>query len=114
MEWRPPKKDGGTPVTTYIIEKRLKGSPLWDEAARVAGECTKTKITDVQEGEEYEFRLIAINKAGPSEPSDPTQPITAKPRFCKHDFKLSFYRLSYINCHRNILKELKYIKKNIK
>lgn len=86
LEWRPPKKDGGTPVTTYVIEKRLKGSPLWDEAARVPGECTKTKITDVQEGEEYEFRLIAINKAGPSEPSDPTQPITAKPRFCKYFF----------------------------
>ncbi|GIY64293.1 twitchin [Caerostris darwini] len=81
LEWRPPKKDGGSPVTSYVIEKRLKGSPLWDEAARVAGEVTKAKISDLQEGEEYEFRLVAINKAGPSEPSDPTQPITAKPRF---------------------------------
>lgn len=88
---------------------------MWDEAARVAGECTKTKITDVQEGEEYEFRLIAINKAGPSEPSDPTQPITAKPRFCKYflsDFL--FFKLPYINWHRHILKASEDIKWNIK
>lgn len=69
-------------MVSYVIEKRLKGSPLWDEAARVSGDVTKAKISDLQEGEEYEFRLVAINKAGPSEPSDPTQPITAKPRNC--------------------------------
>ena len=31
----------------------------------------------------YEFRVIAVNKAGPSEPSDPSDTIQAKIRFLK-------------------------------
>lgn len=33
----------------------------------------------VQEGKEYEYRVIANNEAGPSDPSIPTKPIPAKP-----------------------------------
>jgi hypothetical protein len=40
-------------------------------------------VTDVIEGHEYEFRVVAVNKAGPSEPSDVSQSVIAKPRFCK-------------------------------
>lgn len=42
------------------------------------------KVTDVVEGHEYEFRIVAVNKAGPSPPSDPSKSVVAKPRFCKY------------------------------
>lgn len=44
---------------------------------------TVGKVTDVVEGHEYEFRVVAVNKAGPSPPSDPSASVIAKPRFRK-------------------------------
>ena len=33
----------------------------------------------VMEGHKYEYRVVAVNQAGPSKPSDPSDVITAKP-----------------------------------
>lgn len=45
-------------------------------------EC-KARVPDLKEGNVYQFRVRAVNKAGPGEPGEPTQPHTAKARFCK-------------------------------
>lgn len=34
----------------------------------------------MKEGDEYEFRVVAVNKAGPGEPSDPSRMVKVKPR----------------------------------
>ena len=34
-------------------------------------------------GEKYQYRVRSVNKAGPSEPSEPTPYLIAKPRKCK-------------------------------
>lgn len=43
----------------------------------------KARVTGLQEGQTYKFRVRAVNKAGPSEPSDSTKPHVAKARFLK-------------------------------
>ena len=48
-------------------------------------EC-KARVPDLKEGNVYQFRVKAVNKAGPGEPGEPTQPHTAKARFCKYTF----------------------------
>lgn len=55
----------------------------WVDAATVPGDKTSGRVENVDEGHEYEFRIVAVNKAGPSEPSDPSKPVIAKPRFRK-------------------------------
>ncbi|KAJ9595175.1 hypothetical protein L9F63_013533, partial [Diploptera punctata] len=76
LEWTAPKSDGGAPIEKYIIQMRDKEGRAWQHSFKTAG-----KVTNVQEGHEYEFRIVAVNKAGKSEPSDPSKSVIAKPRF---------------------------------
>lgn len=43
------------------------------------GQCTGT-AAGLTAGETYQFRVKAVNKAGPGQPSEETGPIVAKPR----------------------------------
>lgn len=81
LEWQPPKSDGGAPIEKYIIQMRDKSGRTWEDAGTVPGTKTAGKVECVEEGHEYEFRIVAVNRAGPSEPSDPSQTVIAKPRF---------------------------------
>ena len=56
----------------------------WEKAAEVKGNQTKGTAPNLVEGEEYEFRVIAVNKGGPGEPSEPSKSVIAKPRFRKY------------------------------
>lgn len=81
LEWAAPKSDGGAPIEKYIIQMRDKAGRTWVDAATVVGDKTAGRVEAVEEGHEYEFRVVAVNKAGPSEPSDPSKSVIAKPRF---------------------------------
>jgi hypothetical protein len=89
LEWTRPSTDGGSPVTGYVIEKRDKYSPTWEKCAEVEGDNTSGKVKDLIEGTPYEFRIRAVNKAGPGEPSDATKPHIARPKNCKIIFVIS-------------------------
>lgn len=78
-----PKNDGGSPITGYIVQKKEKGSPYWVNAVHVPAGQNSTTVPDLTEGQEYEFRVIAVNNAGQSEPSEPSDLVTAKPRYRK-------------------------------
>ena len=83
LAWTAPLKDGGAPIEKYIIEKKLKKSKDWEKAVEVPASQLKASVPDLKEKEEYEFRVRAVNKAGPGEPSDATKPVLVKTRFRK-------------------------------
>lgn len=83
LEWKAPESDGGAKIDKYVLEKKEKGTRNWLKAADVPGDRTKGTVPNLEEGKEYEFRVVAVNKAGPSEPSDPSRSLVAKPRFCE-------------------------------
>ena len=71
---------------------RDKEGRQWVDAAKVPGTVTKAKVTDgIEEGHEYEFRIVAVNKAGPSEPSDVSKSVVAKPRFRKYQEEIVIF-----------------------
>ncbi|GBN75720.1 Twitchin [Araneus ventricosus] len=83
LQWTKPEKDGGSPITGYVIEYKDKFSKEWSKGAELGPTATKGKVEGLKEGVQYEFRIRAVNKAGPGEPSDPTKPIIVKARFVK-------------------------------
>lgn len=83
LKWEPPIRDGGAPVTSYIIEVMDKDSGEFVKAAETDGPVCKGVVKKLEEGQQYKFRVRAVNKAGPSEPSEQTNWHIAKPRFRK-------------------------------
>lgn len=82
LKWDPPKRDGGSKIVAYSIEKRQS-----------QGRWLKTNFTDVTEtefivtgltcGERYEFRVIARNAIGTiSPPSQSSGYVLIKDESC--------------------------------
>ncbi|XP_072419220.1 immunoglobulin-like and fibronectin type III domain-containing protein 1 [Chiloscyllium punctatum] len=78
VSWTPPQNTGGSRIIGYIIEKRKKGSNIWSAVTDTPVTGKKWTITDVIEGLEYEFRVIAVNSSGPGEPSCETEAAFAR------------------------------------
>lgn len=70
LKWTPPASDGGAPIEKYIIEKKDRYKPEWEKALEVPGDALEARVEDLKERGEYQFRIVAVNKAGPSAPSD--------------------------------------------
>ena len=87
--WDRPESDGGSPITSYIIEKRDVSRPTWLKAGNVDADCTEFKATSLFEGVEYSFRVYAVNKVGPSkQAAELDQPCKAKMPFGKFIYSL--------------------------
>ena len=79
LKWDAPSKDGGAPITGYIVEKKSADGTKWVKAIQTNGPVTEVRVPDLENGETYQFRVKAINAGGQSEPSEPTKPVTCKP-----------------------------------
>lgn len=68
--WTRPKLDGGNEIKHYILERREKKSLQWVKvsAKRPITEL-RHRVTNLTEGNEYEFRVMAENGAGVGPPS---------------------------------------------
>lgn len=75
LTWEPPKSDGGSEITAYIIELRDRTSVSWSAVMVTKPQDRTAVINDVIENKEYIFRIRAENKAGTGKPSAATQPV---------------------------------------
>ena len=78
VSWSAPDSDGGTPLTGYVLERRAGLTGRWLRITRAPLPDPTCPVGELVEGNSYEFRAVAINKVGESEPGPSSQPITAK------------------------------------
>ena len=74
LSWTKPASDGGTKLTGYVVEKKKKGGD-WEECASVPPHALTATISNLPEGEEFQFRVRGENACGLGEPSKPTKDI---------------------------------------
>lgn len=83
--WEKVEVDGGSPITGYIVERRKYNTAAWKRCNTVENLVTwnadyglRYTATELREGNEYEFRVIACNIAGLGTPSRPSRPFMAR------------------------------------
>ena len=77
LSWEKPTDTGGGKIEGYIVEVKKKGGD-WTEATPFPVKDTECNVPGLKEGEEYQFRVKAVNEAGNGAPSAPTGPVVAE------------------------------------
>lgn len=77
LSWTKPTDDGNGKIKGYIVEVKPKNGD-WQEATIDPVKDTQFTVPHLKEGEEYQFRVKAVNEAGPGTPSSPTGPVIAE------------------------------------
>jgi hypothetical protein len=79
FRWSPPISNGGSAIIGYEIERRDVKNPRWVKLTKEPWRFTEYNDEKVSEGHQYEYRVTAVNAAGPGKPSDASNPFTARP-----------------------------------
>lgn len=64
--WDPPVRDGGAPISGYVVEQRDAHRPGWMPVCDSVSRPT-FKFENMIEGDEYVFRAAAVNRYGTGE-----------------------------------------------
>lgn len=67
LHWKPPKDDGNSPVTNYIIERQQVGQPMWKKLGDNAANKLIYRDRNVAHGKNYIYRIYAQNAMGISD-----------------------------------------------
>ena len=84
LSWQPPNKDGGSPLTDYVIEQRDTRRTQWTKAGSVDKDTTSFVASKLIEDNEYVFRVTAVNAEGESESLESKEAAKPKQPICKH------------------------------
>lgn len=82
LSWKPPSYDGGLRITHYVVERKDISLTHWIIATSSCKDTTFT-VQGLTEGQEYLFRVMAVNDNGMGPPLEDTNPIKAKAPFGK-------------------------------
>jgi hypothetical protein len=91
LNWKVPTYDGGLKITHYVVERRDISHQHWIIVSSYCKDTTFT-VQGLTEGQEYLFRVMAVNENGMGPALEGTNPIKAKAPYGKYK--------KYITCFK--------------
>uniref|UniRef100_A0A8C5MXJ4 Myomesin 3 n=1 Tax=Leptobrachium leishanense TaxID=445787 RepID=A0A8C5MXJ4_9ANUR len=77
LHWEAPIYEGCSAITGYLVEAQKEGSDGWKNVnENPISEC-HLRISDLETGKSYQFRVTAVNSDGAGGPSVPCDPVVA-------------------------------------
>lgn len=98
VSWKAPADDGKATILGYMVEKREASELNWAKVNRKPVIDRSIKAVQLSEGSEYEFRVIAMNKAGFGKPSDASNAALAVDPVCKYYNNICSLKSLRITC----------------
>ena len=83
VSWKPPKDNGGSPITNYIVEKREAKKTSFTQVEKLGPKAQSCKLQYLLENTEYLVQVRAQNKVGVSQPLTADQPVLPKHPYSK-------------------------------
>ncbi|XP_010774280.1 immunoglobulin-like and fibronectin type III domain-containing protein 1 isoform X2 [Notothenia coriiceps] len=77
IQWNPPKDDGCSPVTNYVIERQQERQSHWMKLGDVLADKTSFRDRNVAHGKIYNYRIYAENPQGVSDSLETADSIMA-------------------------------------
>ncbi|XP_016102903.1 titin-like [Sinocyclocheilus grahami] len=106
IAWSKPEYDGGSRITSYLIDALDKGQQKWVKCATV--KANTHIIKNLRENAEYFFRVRAENHAGLSEPKEMIIPVVVKDQLDAPEFDMKNFphNTVYVRAGSNLKFEL--------
>jgi len=88
LSWTSPFSDGGSPISSFIIEVRESSMKQWIDGGVIPiedieydGDRCRGRCENLEEEYEYKFRVIAVNRAGKSSPGSASESVIAMHKY---------------------------------
>lgn len=76
LEWKPPRTDGGSKITQYIIQKRESKTAKREDIGKTESQNLAYTVSALREHTDYYFSVCAKNIVGISAPCDAEYAVT--------------------------------------
>lgn len=70
LAWNPPDDEGDARVDGYLIEMQKVGTLAWIKCNTTPSLICEYTLTNMPQGEEFKFRVMACNAGGSGEPAE--------------------------------------------
>ncbi|XP_061656401.1 titin-like isoform X2 [Syngnathoides biaculeatus] len=105
LAWSPPDDEGDARVDGYLIEMQKVGTMAWLKCNTTPSLICEYTLTNMLQGEEFKFRILACNVGGSGEPAEVPGTVTIREMFEPPDYELELkYKEVHVVRHGGVVR----------